>query len=142
MFTLTGTVITSRPRDEVFAYVADFSTSAEWDPGIAAARRVAGDGGVGTTYAVTATFNGREVAMTYEVTEQVAPERIVLQGTGAAVTAVDTIEVFDREGGARVEYRAELALKGIMRLAAPFLGGAMRRLGERAIGGLEAALND
>ena len=34
----------------MFAYLSDFTTTNEWDPGTVSTERVSGDGGVGTTY--------------------------------------------------------------------------------------------
>lgn len=141
MITLSETLTTAKPRHDVFAYVSDFSTVAEWDPGVVASRLSSGDGGIGSVYAVTATFSGREVPMTYTVVDLAAPERIVLRGSGKTVDAIDTIECFDHDDGTRVVYTAEFRLKGLLRLATPFLGATFRRLGEAAIGGLDRALN-
>ena len=69
MITIQETATTARPRPEAFAYVADFTTAAEWDPGLRYSERVSGDGGVGTRYRVGATFAGRVVPMIYEVIE-------------------------------------------------------------------------
>ncbi len=49
----------ARP-ERVFAYLADFTHTEEWDPGTVRTHRVSGDGGVGTTYANTSRFLGRE----------------------------------------------------------------------------------
>lgn len=141
MITITETVTTTKPRSEVFAYLADFSTVAEWDPGIVSSQRTSGDGGVGTTYAVTATFSGREVPMTYEVVDMTPPERIVVRGAAKNVDALDTIECLDHGEGTRVVYTAEFRLKGLLRFAEPFLGGTFRRLGATAMSGMERALN-
>ena len=43
------TVTVDRPPAEVFAYLADFTTTTEWDPGTVRTTRESGDGGVGTT---------------------------------------------------------------------------------------------
>jgi carbon monoxide dehydrogenase subunit G len=141
MISITDTVTTSRSRADVFDYVADFTTVAEWDPGIVASERISGDGGVGTRYAVTATFFGREVSMTYEVLEYDPASRIVLRGTSSNAEAIDTITFHDRGEGTEVAYAAEFRLQGFMRLAEPFLGGTFRRLGHKAITGLDRALN-
>lgn len=142
MISIQVTTTTSRPRPEVFAYVADFARVAEWDPGIAAARRVAGEGGVGTRYEVEATFAGRSVPMVYEVVEHDAPLRIVLRGAAAAVEAVDDIGFEELGGGGtRVTYRADFTLPGRRRWLAPLLRPLFGRLGRRAIEGLGRALN-
>jgi uncharacterized protein YndB with AHSA1/START domain len=141
MITITETVTTAKPRSEVFAYLADFTSVSEWDPGITAADRTSGDGGVGSIYEVVATFSGREIPMNYEVLEVAPPERVVLRGSASSVEALDTIECFDHDGGTRVVYSADFRLKGMMRLAEPFLRGTFRRLGRAAIGGLDRVLN-
>jgi len=140
MISIRESITTTRPREEAFAYVADFRTVAEWDPGIEASERTGGEGGVGTTYRVTAAFRGRSIPMTYEVTEHERPDRIVLRGEGAAVHAVDTIEFFDHDGGTRIVYSADFRMKGLFRLAEPFMGGMFRDLGHKAIAGLDRAL--
>ncbi len=142
MISIQETIATPRPRPEVFAYVADFTKVAEWDPGIASARRVAGDGGVGTRYEVGATFAGRVVPMTYQVVEHVPPTRIVLRGAAATVDAVDDIGFEETEGGGtRVTYRADFTLKGPLRFLALPMRPLFARLGRKAVGGLGKALN-
>ncbi len=142
MITIRETVTTPRPRPEVFAYVADFTTAAEWDPGIRSSVRVAGDGGVGTRYEVGATFAGRVVPMTYEVIEHAAPTRIVLRGLAATVAAVDTISFEEAPGGGtRVTYRADFTLKGALRHLGFVMQPVFGRLGRKAIGGLGKALS-
>jgi len=142
MITIQETVTTARPRPEVFAYVADFTKAAEWDPGIRSSERVAGDGGAGTRYEVGATFAGRGVPMTYEVVEHTAPARIVLRGLAATVEAVDAIAFEDLPGGGtRVVYRADFTLKGGLRYFGFLMKPVFGRLGRKAIGGLRAALN-
>ena len=140
MITLTETITSPKPRAEVFTYVADFSTVAEWDPGIQSSTRTSGDGGVGTVYAVEATFAGRVVPMTYEVTGFEPGHRIVLRGIGDAVEAIDTITFADHGEATRVVYSAEFTLKGFMRFLELPMRPLFTRLGKKAIGGLREAL--
>ena len=134
-------VTTEMPPPEVFAYVADFTSVAEWDPGIRSSSRVSGDGGVGTRYEVEATFAGRMVPMTYEVVERVDPERIVLRGTAPTADATDDI-LFEADGaGTRITYRAEFTLKGVLRFFTLLLRPVFTRLGKKAMAGLDATLN-
>jgi uncharacterized membrane protein len=142
MITIQATVTTPRSRPEAFAYVADFTKVAEWDPGIRSSVRVAGDGGMGTRYEVGAAFAGRVVPMTYEVIEYAAPTRIVLRGVAAAVEAVDAVSFEGLPGGGtRVVYRADFALKGGLRHFGFLMKPLFGRLGRKAIGGLREALN-
>ena len=142
MITIQETVTTPRPRPAVFAYVADFTKVAEWDPGIRSSVRVAGDGGVGTRYEVGATFAGRVIPMTYEVVEHAVPSRIVLRGLAPTVEAVDAISFEDLPGGGtRVAYRADFTLRGGLRYFGFLMKPLFGRLGRKAIGGLREALN-
>lgn len=127
--------------DDAFAYVADFTTAAEWDPGIVSSRRVSGDGGVGTRYAVEAEFRGKTLPFAYEVTKLEPGRRIVLHGEGDKATSDDVITFEAAGGGTRITYEAELRLKGVLRLAEPFLGGAIETMGRKALAGLEERLS-
>ena len=88
---LQKTVVVDKPLDAVFDYLADFTTTTEWDPGTVVTVNHHGDGGVGTTYLNTSTFLGRETQLTYVVREFVPGERIRLRGENKTVIAVDTM---------------------------------------------------
>ena len=77
---LQKTVIIDKPRDAVFDYLSDFTTTTEWDPGTVVTTNHHGDGGVGTTYLNTSTFLGRKTQLTYIVREFIPGERIRLRG--------------------------------------------------------------
>ncbi len=94
---VTEVIEVPRSVEEAFAYVADFTTVAEWDPGIHSARRVSGDGGIGSVYEVQAEFRGKTMPFTYTVTAYEADRRIVLDGVGEKATSLDTI-VFEPSG--------------------------------------------
>jgi len=138
---VTEVIEVPRSLEESFAYVADFTTVAEWDPGIHSSRRVSGDGGVGSVYEVEAEFRGKTMPFTYTVTAFERDGRIVLDGVGEKATSLDTI-AFEAgaEGGTRITYSADFALKGVLRVAEPFLGGTFRKLARHALAGLEAKL--
>lgn len=139
---ITRTVTTSRPRQQVFDYLADFTTTTDWDPGTVRTQRISGDGGIGTKYANTSRFNGRETQLTYVVVECEPPSSIVLRGENATVVAVDTMTFEDAaNGGTRVTYDANFTFKGLARIAVPFLGKAFRTLGDEAEQGLQRALD-
>lgn len=141
MIRIEETVLTPKPRNEVFAYVADFSTTAEWDPGIRSAVRTSGDGGAGTMYDLEATFMGRTVAVPYEVLESVADERFVIKGENASFVGLDTITFHDRDGATEIVYVAEFTMKGFLRFVEPLLRPVFNSLGKKAVGGLDKVLN-
>lgn len=124
-----------------FDYLADFRTTEEWDPGTVRTTLVSGDGGVGTTYHNTSRFNGRETELSYVVEEWVRPDRIVLRGENRTIVAHDTMTFHSESHLTRVTYRAEFRLKGLARLAEPFLRKSFDRLGDEAEEGLRKALS-
>jgi carbon monoxide dehydrogenase subunit G len=137
----TASVRSPKTAQEVFAYLSDFSTTAEWDPGVAEAERLtAGPLGAGSEFRIVANFMGRKVPLTYVVTEYESPKRIVLRGESSTVVSLDEIRVGPANGGALVTYDAMLTLKGPLRVADPLLGLAFKRIGDRAAAGMRGAL--
>ena len=138
MITLHETRTIKRPLGEVFEFVAEFSTVAEWDPGVDASARITdGELGLGTRFAVTADFNGRLVPLEYEMIDYATNELAVLEVKSPRFDAVDTIrfKAVD-DTTTQVDYTAEFTLKGFMRLLEPFLGGTFDKLGRKALDGL------
>jgi len=130
------------PQAEAFAYLSRFSSAAEWDPGVSSAQMVTPDPvGLGSAFALNAVFLGNTVRLRYEVTEFDPPNRVVLFAENASVRSTDEITFsVDPSGATVVDYHADLALKGLARLAAPVFALAFRRIGNRAADGLLATL--
>ena len=142
---LVRTVTVEKPLDTVFAYLSDFTTTTEWDPGTVKTVRSSGDGGFGTEYENTSTFNGRQTQLTYVVQELVPNQRISLRGENKTLIAHDTMtfrEVGSHETGTKTEvtYTADFTFKGIARFIAPLMKPAFERLGNEAQTGMAAAL--
>lgn len=143
MTILKETIGVGESSERAFDAIADFSTSAEWDPGVVAARRVR-DGrdapnGIGAEYALTVTFRGRSSDMTYRTTAYEPSRLVVLEGVGPKIRATDTIELEPlAAGGTRITYTADLPLSGATKLAQPLLSGAFVRMGHRALEGMRA----
>ena len=139
---IVRTVTVDREPGEVFAYLSDFTTTTEWDPGTVRTTLDTGTGGVGTRYRNVSRFMGRQTELTYEVTEHEAPTRLQLRGENRTVVAHDTITLTPSSGGGtQVTYRARFVFKGVARLIAPLTATAFRRLGDRAAVGLRSALD-
>jgi carbon monoxide dehydrogenase subunit G len=137
---LQRTVETTAPPDRVFAYLSDFTHTNEWDPGTVRTERVAGDGGVGTTYHNTSRFLGRETELTYEVVTHRPDSEFGLRGENSSVVAHDTMQIAPHGAGSRVTYTADFEFKGLGRLVAPLLRPALKKLGDEAEAGLRDAL--
>ena len=135
------TVETAAAPGLVFAYLSDFTTTTEWDPGTVTTERVEGDGGVGTVYRNVSEFNGKKSELRYEVVEHVPERRFALHGEGKGATADDVMEFSPTAaGGTSVTYTADIRLKGLLKVAEPFLGGAFKKLGDEAEAGMREAL--
>jgi carbon monoxide dehydrogenase subunit G len=142
---LQRTVTVQKPLEKVFAYLSDFTTTTDWDPGTVRTVRTCGDGTFGTEYLNTSTFGGRETQLTYVVVDLVPNRHIALRGENKTVIANDTMtfqETGDDAGAAYTEvtYTAEFTFKGITRLVAPLMKPAFTRLGNEAEAGMATAL--
>lgn len=136
-----ATIDTPRPPEAVFAYLSDFSTTAEWDPGVLEAERI-GELPVrmGTEFRLVASFLGRKSALTYRIIEFDPPKAVTLHGENSTVVSLDRIILEPHDGGTRLTYSADLALKGPLWIADPLLALALKRIGARALAGLRTTL--
>ena len=141
MTTLHERVDTTLPIDDVFDYVADFANSQEWDPGVASAERLDdGPVGVGSRFRLGVRIGPRVAPMEYRISVFERPTRVVLVGSGSAVSAVDEIHLERRATGTHLDYIADIRLGGILRLVEPFLGGAFASIGRNAADGMQRRL--
>ena len=142
MMKIDRTVETSAPTSEVFDFLADFTNTEEWDPGTVRTDRISGDGGVGTAYANTSRFLGRNTDLTYVVEIYEPGKRVRLRGENKTVVAHDTMTFLPTAtGGTSVRYVAEFELKGMARMVAPLLTPAFTRLGDSASEQMRATLD-
>jgi carbon monoxide dehydrogenase subunit G len=130
-----------RPVDDVFGYVADFSTTAEYDPGVASAIRL-DPVSVGAAFEVYATFLGRTIPMAYRLIELDAPHRLVFEGKSSSSRARDVISFTPSGAGTRIVWTLELQLLGLSAWLERPLRAAVRRSGRAALDGLAKRLTD
>lgn len=129
------------PPTRAFDYLADFSSSEEWDPGVVEAQRLdEGAVGVGSKFRVVSRFAGRDVPLQYEIVELDPGRKVVLRAESKTVVSLDTISFAPREGGSSVTYDADLRLKGVAKLLDPVLAVLFRRIGDQARDGLRRVL--
>jgi len=135
---------TPRPPEEMFAYLSDFSTTEEWDPGVIEAKRLGEEPvGEGSEFRLLASFLGRKTPLTYRIVEYDPPHAVTFRGESSTVVSLDRI-TFEPSGGGgtRITYDADLALKGAFKLADPLLRVAFKRVGARALVGLRRTLEE
>lgn len=135
------TFISPRPIDEVFAYLADFTNTIEWDENTVSARCLTGDPvALGAQFEVVTKFGGRELTLVYETITLEEPHRIALRTDNGPTQIVDTMQFTEVEGGTRVHYRAQISPKGLAKLLDPVLHLIFQPVGSRAAKGLKRAL--
>ena len=137
----TATVDSPHAPSEVFAYLSDFSSAEEWDPGVVEAERL-------DDAPVT---DGQRVSARDEIStpqsdahlprRRVPPaEPVTFRGVNSSVVSMDRITFEPWDGGTRVTYDAVLVLKGPLRIADPLLALAFNRVGDRALAGMRRTL--
>ena len=96
---------------------------------------------VGARFEVITSYMGRESTLVYETVEIEPPRRVVLRAETGAFTSLDTM-TFDLRpgGGTLVTYDADLAMRGLARLAELPMRLAFRRIGDAARDGLRTRL--
>jgi dehydrogenase/reductase SDR family protein 12 len=143
MIRLRETFEVARPIDDVFPYASNFGNTAQWDPGVVASRKISpGPVGVGTEFALRVRFGPRSIPMTYVVREYGPPERVVLEGKGDSIRALDDIRFASTPGGTRIIYKADISMLGAFSCTERWLKGPLDRVGKNAVRGLAAALTE
>jgi len=142
MISLQETIKVPRSIADCFRYLADFSTSEQWDPGVYRATKLtAGEPRAGSEFDLILNSAGRRVPMRYRLLKLEPPYRIELRGEGEGFSAYDIIRLrplgHDRT---EVDYQAELRFDGAIRHLEAVLNPLMVRMGRKAVSGLQRAL--
>lgn len=142
MISLQETIKVPRSIADCFRYLADFSTSEQWDPGVYRATKLTpGLPGAGSEFDLILNSAGRRIPMRYTLTALDAPLRIDLHGQGDGFSAHDVIRL--RALGpdtTEIEYHAELRFQGPVSHVEKLMNPLMVRMGKRAVAGLQQAL--
>jgi carbon monoxide dehydrogenase subunit G len=137
------TVQSNKSREEVFDFLSDFASAAEWDPGVVSGENLTGQPvGMGSEFRLLCRFFGRQIPLEYRITAFEAPSRVVFEADRGGIHSRDEIRFVTADEGTSVTYEANLRLTGLMgRLMDPLLVLAFRRIGLRASVGLQRTLN-
>ena len=128
-------------QERVFAYTADFSNIEAWDPGVVSSRKITdGPVGLGTKYDLDVRFGRSTIPMVYEITHFEPNVRVVLQGTGEKIAAIDDIRFSMADNMTVIDYTADLTFSNFIRFLGPLANRPLRRVGEKALDGLVASL--
>ena len=132
----------ARPRAAVAAFAADPDNATAWYENIEAVewqspRPLA----VGSRLAFLARFLGRRLAYTYEVSELVPGERLVMR-TAQGPFPMETTYTWDDApgGGTRMTLRNRGEPAGFSRVVAPIMAPAIRRANRKDLARIKALL--
>jgi uncharacterized membrane protein len=132
----------ARPREAVAAYASDIDKTTSWYANIKSVEwETSPPLAVGSRVAFVAEFLGRRLAYTYEVTELVPGERLVMR-TAQGPFPMETTYTWSDAGpqATRMTLRNRGEPAGFKRVAAPFMARAMRRANQRDLALLKQVL--
>ncbi|WP_262852029.1 SRPBCC family protein [Mumia quercus] len=112
MVAVSRTLTVDKPLPEVFAFLSDFTTTEQWDPGTVETTRLSGDGGVGTRYHNVSKFLGKSVELTYETTRRDPDAVFEVTGSNDSVTTTDHLVFASTGTGTEVQYTADFTFHG------------------------------
>lgn len=136
----------NRSVEDCYAYLLDFSSVKEWDPGVKNAHRISrGKIGLGSTFFVECYLPLGTIDLSYEIVELQPLSMIRLIGSSKAFTVDDEIrfEAVDGEPNrTRIIYQATFTFGAAVASFASMADSSMQKMGRAALDGLERALND
>jgi carbon monoxide dehydrogenase subunit G len=120
-------VVVRRPREEVFAFLADAENDPQWRPGVLDISRVSGEG-VGTLYrqGVKGPM-GKRVPADIQVTELRPNDVIAFRAVEGPVRPNGRYELSPEDGATRVRFSLDAEVGGLKRLMAPMVQKQMDR---------------
>jgi len=135
-------VRTERTPESAFAYMADLTNFAQWDPGVERAEAVEGSD-ESPPRAVDVTVKGfvGDLTLRYRVTELDPPRSVVARAETRFLTSLDRITVEATDEGSLVTYDAELTLNGLLGPVSSLLQPTFDRIGAKAARGMASALD-
>lgn len=124
-----------------FRFTANFALIEQWDPGVTSSEKLSpGPVAEGSTFKVVVKAGLGTTEMQYTIIRYEPFQRVVLEGVGETVRAVDDIRFTSFEGGTLIDYTADITLEGLGGMAEMLLGGLLERVGRKAMAGLRSAL--
>jgi uncharacterized membrane protein len=131
-----------RPREEVASYACDPTNATDWYENIESVElKTPPPLAVGSRIAFAARFLGRSLEYTYEVTELVPGERLVMR-TSEGPFAMETTYTWTdaASGGTKMSLRNRGEPAGFSKLVAPLMAPAMRRANRKDLRRLKETL--
>jgi len=143
MIRLQETIEAPREPLDAFRYTSDFTHIEQWDPGIEESEKITpGPPHVGTAYRLVVRSGVVRIPMRYVIREYDPPRKVVLEGEGDRIHALDTIAFEPTEQGVRIVYTADLTFRSFLGSMESIMEARLRQVGRRAVEGLRSALSE
>jgi uncharacterized protein YndB with AHSA1/START domain len=118
-------IVIQRPREDVFAFLADPENDLQWRSGVLEIKRVSGSG-VGARYAQGVKGpGGRRIPADIEITELRPGELIAFQTLTGPVRPRGRYVLTAAEDGTLVRFELEADVRGVKRLMTPMVQKTM-----------------
>jgi hypothetical protein len=142
--TVTVVRTVSASREHACDTVADFTSSAAWDPGVVSARRLdQGPLQVGSRFELRYRVAGPvTIPLVYELTRFDRPDRVVLSTRSLVHAGEDDVRFEAGATNTRVVWRARFGLRGPGRLLEPLLRRGFPAVAAEAGDGLRDHLDE
>ena len=124
MAPIVSSIEIARPQDEVFSYVTDPSTFAEWQAGVVGGSMEGGTSpSVGSKCTTTRRIGGTAREVTSEITKIDPPTRWAVHGIDGPIRAIVnvTVEPLNVSAQSRVTIKREFEGHGIGKLLVPLV---------------------
>lgn len=132
--------LVNRPLADVFNYLSDFSTIAEWDASVFSCQKISdGPIGVGTKFDLILKSAGRHVAMDYTL-KTYQTQHLVFEGVAKDFVAIDSIWFKESTQGTEITWQADISFTGLLAHLLPIMKPALLKLGQTSMRGLAQAL--
>lgn len=135
-------IVVPRRVEDCYRYLSDFSTIAQWDPGVCYANKLT-PGAVheGSEFMLELKLFGRRIPMQYRMLEMTPNRCLVLYGEGDQFSARDTIEFVERSAEeTEIRYQAELDMPVVAERLRCLLQPFLNRYGRHTMAALKRAL--
>lgn len=141
MFVRSVVVVISRPREEVFAFIADARNRPRWDDSVDSEELTSPEPiGVGTTVRTKLRSMGRDYEYTWEVVEHQPPDRQTIQSTSGPMSTTLAYRLDPGDDETTVRFSVTGRPAGVLRLLQPLIARTTQRNLDRGFPRLKALL--
>jgi uncharacterized membrane protein len=122
VFTRRVSVVVARPREEVFAYIADARNRPQWDDSVDSEELTSPEPiGVGSTIRTKLRSMGREYQYDWRIVEHAPPSRVAIESVAGPFPTTLVFDVHERDGASLVEFSVTGRPGGALRLLQPLI---------------------